>query len=380
MHPFVYQKMIGAVDPHAAPGDVVHVYDRSGRLFGRGLFNPSSQVVVRMLVHGDTATDDEFWCRRLQRAVELRRLLKLDAITNAYRLVHAEGDGLSGLVIERMADCLVLEFFSLGMFLRRRMLADMLSELLGPPAAGSGPAWRIVTRVDDLVARREQIPALAEPAAPQVVTIHEHGIRYRANLTGGHKTGFFCDQRDNRVRFARLCGGARVLDLCAYSGGFGLCAKRLGEAREVTAVELDEDAIGLLRENANLNQTRIDVVQADVFNYLRQLIGLGRQYDTAVLDPPKLARTRAEKDEALVKYNDLNFLAMQAVRPGGILLTCSCSGLVGWGEFIEVVERAAARCGRRLQLFERSGAAPDHPIALDCPESQYLKALWLRVH
>jgi 23S rRNA (cytosine1962-C5)-methyltransferase len=170
-----------------------------------------------------------------------------------------------------------------------------------------------------------------------------------------------------------------VLDLCCYTGAFSLCAKILGGAREVTGVDLDEAAIAVARENANLNQARIDFVYADAFTYMRQMQANGRQFDVVVLDPPKLVTYRQELDDGLRKYNDLNQLAVQMVRPGGVFLTCSCSGLVSPGLFTETVHRAALRAGRNLQLVDTTYAAPDHPIMLNCPESAYLKALWCRV-
>lgn len=374
--------MVHASDPAARPGDVVNVYDKRGALFGRGLFNPRSEIVVRMLTHDDRPIDDAFWKSRLADAVALRRTLRLDDVTDAYRLVHAEGDRLSGIVIERYADCLVAEVFALGMSDRAAMLLDRLGELLGPPTRLDRPdqtagAWRKVIRADDRAAALEGFK-LPDPP-PLRTTIREHGVRYRADLSGGHKTGFFCDQRENRLRFAQLCQDATVLDCCCYTGGFGLCAKIVGGAREVSAVDLDEAAVALARENANLNQARIDYVHADAFAYLRQMKANCRWFDAVVLDPPKLAATRRDVDDALRKYHDLNALASQVVRPGGILLTCSCSGAVDEATFSQTVHRAVRDSGRRLQRLATSGAAPDHPVADDCPESAYLKAQWFRV-
>ena len=384
-HPFIFQRMLRAADPAARPGDVVTIYDKYGQLFGRGLYNPASQITLRVLAYGDTPIDDAFWTKRLSQAVNLRRRLDLSATTDAYRLVHAEGDGLSGLIVERYADCLVFEVFSLGMFQRWQQFAPLLADALGPPTILDRPdqaasTWRTFIRADAQIEKIEGFRAPAVAAdAPQRLVIREHGVRYRVDIAGGHKTGFFCDQRDNRLRFARLCRDADVLDACCYTGGFGLCAKLLGGARSVTAIDLDEAAIALARENANLNQTRLDLAHADAFTYLRQMIANGRQFDAVVLDPPKLALSRHDYEDALRKYNDLNALVMQVVRPAGVLLTCSCSGLVGRDEFIETVHRAAHRCGRILQMFDQTGAGPDHPIMLNCPESSYLKALWLRV-
>lgn len=381
-HPFIYRRMLGSAHASATPGDVVNVYDRHGVLFGRGLYNPRSEIVVRMLAHGDVAIDDAFWHQRLADAVALRRALRLDHDNDAYRLVHAEGDRLSGLIVERYADCLVAEVFALGMQRRVRDLLATLADLLGTPTRLDRPQtaqdrWRLVVRADERAAKLEGFESETPP--PLRTTIREHGVRYNADLSGGHKTGFFCDQRDNRRRFAERCRDATVLDCCCYTGGFGLCAKVLGGARDVVSVDLDEEALKLARENANLNQTRIAHVHADAFQYLRQMYANGRSFDAVVLDPPRLALSRRTVEEALRKYHDLNLLACQVVRPGGVFLTCSCSGLVDGRTFLETVHRAARRVGRRLQRFATTGAAPDHPIADDCPETEYLKALWFRV-
>jgi 23S rRNA (cytosine1962-C5)-methyltransferase len=384
-HPFIYQRMIDGADRAAKAGDVVQIYDKTGLLFGRGLFNPDSQIALRVLTYGDAPIDDNFWRTTIHRAIELRHQLNLNAVTDAYRLIHAEGDGLSGLIVERYADTLVFEFFSLGMFQRREQLATSIAEALGPPTrldkpAGAAAKWRIVHRADERVEKMEgfRVPDAVASESSRTI-IQEHGIRYRVDMTGGHKTGFFCDQRDNRRRFANLCRDANVLDLCCYTGGFGLAAKILGDAKEVTSVDLDEAALVVAKENVNLNNARVSLVHSDAFIYLRQLIANSRTFDAVVLDPPKLAISREDVDDAMRKYYDLNSLAMQVVRPGGILLTCSCSGLVSPQMFTQTVHRASRYARRTLQVFDQSGAAADHPILLDCPESAYLKALWLRV-
>ncbi len=411
-HPFIYRKMVDAIDPRARPGDVVQVYDRAGRLFGRGLFNPDSQIAVRMLLFGVAPVDDAFWISRLQQALALRRGLGLDSITDAQRLVHAEGDGLSGLIVERYADVLVFELFSRGMYQRARTIAAWLTEMLGPPTCldrpqSARPEWLVVLRADERVQALEKfalkggVECFSVPAAapdgtppqdragakqprgvadpPESVVIREHGIRYRVNCVSGHKTGFFCDQRRNRRQFANLCRDASVLDLCCYTGGFGLAARLLGQARDVTGVDLDETALELAKVNANLNQTRIEHVHADAFTYGRQMLANGRKYGAVVLDPPKLAQRREDVDDALRKYHDLNRLACAVCEPGGFLLTCSCSGLVSREMFTRTALDAARRAGRRAQILRVSGADADHPVAPECPESEYLKALLLRI-
>lgn len=396
-HPLIYQRMIAEADPAARPGDVVNVYERGGAFFGRGLFNPRSQIALRMLAQGDVAIDDTFWRERLARAVALRTSLRLHEVTGAWRVVHAEGDGLPGLIVERYADCLVFELFSLGMFQRVELFARLLGELLGPPYSLDRPpqtdslasperpdpsakAWRVAVRADERIEQIEGFRASdAALSIDQPVTIREHGVRYRVDVAAGHKTGFFCDQRDNRRRFAVLCRDADVLDLCSYTGGFGLCAKVLGGAREVTSVDLDEAALEMAKKNANLNQVRVNHVHADAFTWLRQMIANKRQFDCVVCDPPKFAPTRDDVDDAERKYSDLNTLAMQVVRPGGVLLTCSCSGLVSMEKFTEIITGAARRVRQPVQLFDRTGAAADHPVMLGVPESEYLKALWCRM-
>ncbi len=386
MHPFIFRRMVGEVSPAAQPGDVVTVYDKAGQFLGRGLYNPQSQIVVRVLTRSRDAIDREFWRERLRQAIELRRRLGLfGETTDACRLVHAEADGLSGLVVERYADALVLEFFSLGMFQRRRELVRLLAELLGPPSVLDRPRlaaaeWHVVMRADEGIERVEGFTVPPEDQADRIpLIIREHGIRYRVDPARGHKTGFFCDQRDNRRRFASLCRDAEVLDVCCYTGGFGIAAKVLGDAAAVTAVDLDEAALALARENANLNQVRLNLVHSDAFNYLRQMIANHRQFGAVVVDPPKLAVRRSETETALKKYHDLNTLTLQVVRPGGILVTCSCSGLVSRDAFLDVVRGAARRAAKSVQVIGQTGAAPDHPVTFECPETEYLKVIWLRV-
>lgn len=385
-HPFIYQKMVRGADPSARPGDVVSVYDKSGAFFGRGLYNPRSQIVVRMLTHADAPIDDAFWRQRLSSAIELRRQLRLDEVTDAYRLVHAEGDGLSSLIVERYADALVFEVFSLGMFKLYEPLAGMLTELLGPPTRSDRPdraaeRWRTFLRADERIQSIEgfRLPRHTLAAGDERLVIREHGVRFRVDIRRGHKTGFFCDQRDNRSRLAALCRDANVLDLCCYTGGFSLYAKARGGAASVTGVDLDENAVAIARENANLNGVRIDFVHADAFTYVRQMLANRRQFDVVVLDPPKLVSSREEYDDGLRKYNDFNALAIQVVRRGGLFVTCSCSGLVSPIAFRETVSRAANRAGRMLQIFAEHGAGGDHPVMMNCPESAYLKTLWCRV-
>jgi len=220
-------------------------------------------------------------------------------------------------------------------------------------------------------------------SAPDKVRIREHGVRFEVDFAEGHKTGFFCDQRDNRRRFGQLAKGARVLDLCSYTGGFSINAA-LGGATEVTAVDLDEKAVAQGRRNANLNQVspnKLKWVHADAFAYARQMQKNGEQFDLVMCDPPKFVMTRepAGAAEGMRKYADLNTIAASLVKPGGLFVTCSCSGLVSLEDFEQVVIKGVHRLNRRLQLFDRTGPGIDHPVYSNCLESRYLKVLWARV-
>ncbi len=371
-HPWIYQKMVEKPSRKVPNGSVVDVVDRTGAWVGRGFWNGHSRISLRILTRDpNQAIDAEFFRRRIAQAISLRRhVLNLDAVTDAYRLVHSEGDQLSGLVVDRFGPVLVIEFFAAGMFRFR----EEILKALGEQFADSRFYWF----AEEHVQKQESFDC-REPPAPDAVVITEHGLRFRVAPGAKHKTGFFLDQRDNRRRLADLCSGRRVLDLCCNTGGFALYAKALGKAEEVIGLDLDEEALELARGNANLNQVRIRFVQSDLFPWLRDAITNGQRFDVVVLDPSKQTRSREELGEALKRYLDMNRLALQVVAPGGVFLTCSCTGLVREEEFLDVVRRAAWQAGRSVQVFHVSGAAGDHPWLLHVPESRYLKAVWCRV-
>jgi len=375
-HQFVYRKMVegpvGAAAPN--PGDIVRVVDRDGQKLGWALWNGRSQISLRFLSRQETPPGVEFWRRRIDLAVALRtKVLGLEYQTNAYRVVHAEGDGLSGLVVDRFDDVLSVQCVSLGMYQRVGPILALCADRLGTAHFRVG--------VDERVAMQEDFSGrpLASPHLPPRVTVTEHGIRYRIHFEEGHKTGFFCDQRDNRRELARFCGDRTVLDLCSYTGGFGLNALVRGGAREVTCVDLDEKAGSVARENGNANNVRLDVVHADAFGYARQMGVNSKTFGVVVLDPPKFIVSREEIAPGKRKYFDLNVLALKLVEPGGLLVTCSCSGLLDASEFLALLGAAARNAGRHVQLLTLAGAAADHPVALNALEGRYLKVAWLRV-
>jgi 23S rRNA (cytosine1962-C5)-methyltransferase len=371
-HPWVFQKMVEKPAARIPPGSVVDIVEKSGNWVGRGFYNGHSRIALRLLTaNEDEAIDADFFARKIAAAVGFRRdVLKLDEVTNAFRLVHSEADGLSGLVVDRFGDTLVVEFFAAGMFKQRAAILDALRTHF--------PGARFYYFAEEHVGKQESFDCRSpEPPPPDVIT--EHGLKFRVAPGTKHKTGFFVDQRDNRLALSRFCGGKRVLDICCNTGGFGVYAKAKGGAAEVVGLDLDEQAIDLARQNARLNGAQVRYIQADLFAWLRDVIPNGEQFDVVVLDPAKLTRDRESVDQALRKYCDMNRLAMQVVKPGGVLLTCSCTGLVGEADFLESVRRAAWQAGRALQVFDIRGAAADHPFLVHVPEGRYLKAVFGRV-
>ncbi len=392
LHPWLFRKRIEQIDRKAAAGDLVQVVEGDGHPMGFGLFNPNSEIPVRMMSRGDDPPREEFWKERLAAAVALRKeFLKLDEVTDAYRVVHAEGDGLSGLMIDRFGDVLSAEAFGLGIWERGVALLEMLGPLMGTKH------WILQTGPATTAQEGFSADAIKSPELPQRVTIQEFGTRFRVDMTDGHKTGFFCDQRDNRRLLANYCKGKTVLDLCCYTGGFAIQAKKLGEAADVTAVDIDEAPLQLAKENANLNQVRVKFAQADVFAYMRDMLAARRTFDVVVLDPPKLIRNRDEIEIGTRKHFDLNRLAMQLVAPGGLMLTCTCAGLLPKDEFVRLLHSAARQAGpeipgtatapgghnrhayREMQILQHTGAASDHPIHTHFPEGEYLQAVWMRL-
>jgi 23S rRNA (cytosine1962-C5)-methyltransferase len=371
-HPWIFQKMVEKPATRLSNGSVVDIVDRDGQWVGRGFYNGHSRISLRVLTTDPKeVVDDSFFARRLARAIELRRdWLGLDEMTDAYRLAHSEGDGLSGLVVDRFGTTLVLEFFAAGMFRFRTAIMEALTAFY--------PGSRFYWFAEEHVQKQESFDCRPpEPPSSEVIT--ENGVRFRVAPGTKHKTGFFLDQRENRRRLAGFCKGRRVLDLCSNTGGFAVYAKTLGGAEEVIGVDLDEEALDMARSNANLNQARIRFVQADLFTWLRDILPSGQRFDVVVLDPAKQTRDREEIDYALKRYLDMNRLALQAVAPGGILLTCSCTGLISESDFLESLRRAAWQAGRTLQIIGITGAAPDHPYLVHVPEGRYLKAVYCRV-
>jgi 23S rRNA (cytosine1962-C5)-methyltransferase len=370
-HPWLFQKLVEKPAVRPKPGSIVDVVGVDGEWIGRGFYNGHSRIAVRILeTNPDVQVDAAWFAAKIGEAVRLRRdVLKLDDVSDAWRVVHSEGDGLSGLVVDRYADLLVVEYFSAGMFRHREWIYDALRQHF--------PGCRFHAFADEHVQKQESFDFRgSEPAAPAVIT--EHGVKFRADPAGAHKTGFFADQRENREWLSHQCAGKRVLDLCCNTGGFAVYAAVRG-AQEVVGIDIDEAVIDIAKGNARLNNVRPRFVQADIFPWLRDAANNGDAFDVVILDPAKMTRDREQVIPALKKYLDMNKLALGVVKPGGLLATFSCTGLVSEEQFLDMLRRAAFYAGRTVQVLKIAGAGADHPFLAQVPESRYLKAVFCRV-
>jgi 23S rRNA (cytosine1962-C5)-methyltransferase len=377
-HVHVYRKMCRPTK--LPPGTWVRVVDRDGAEAGFGIYNPMSQIGLRMVSEDPARPPDDDWlAAALATAVTRRRRLGIPDQTDAWRAVNAEGDGLSGLIVDVFGPHAVVELFSAGWYRRlKALLPAVRRAVFGPDA----PADRhqVFVRADADTEKAEgfrvrDFAAAQLPDDAMRVIVREGRSRFHVDLRRGHKTGYFCDQRDNRARVAALARDRRMLDVCCYTGGFGIRALVEGEARHVTAIDLDESAVDLTRTNADLNRVadRLDARHADAFPAMRELAAAGERFDLIVLDPPKFARGKREIDAGLTRYRDLNRFALPLLARDGLLVTCSCSGAISEGAFHTAIRRASNDAGIPLTFLDTHGAAPDHPVAASFPEGRYLK-------
>ncbi len=373
-HPWIFSNEIERIDGIPAPGDAVLVYGPRGELLGTAYYNPRSLIAARLLSRQRQDIDGvDFFRSRLAAAIDYRRRLYGDL--DALRLVHGEGDGLPGLVVDRFGDVLSVQLLTLGMDRRREVIVQALLELLHPAA--------VVARNDVAVRELEGLPLhveLLHGELPAEVVVEEHGLRFRVDVAGGQKTGHFLDQKENHLALRGRVEGERVLDLFCYSGSWSLHAARFG-ARSVTGVDVSAGAVALAEENARRNglQEICSFVKADAFDLLRTQQQAGERYGAVVLDPPAFVKSRKKLPEAIRGYLTVNRRAMELVAPGGYLFTCSCSHHLQREDFFALLRQAAAQAGRAARLVELRGQAPDHPVLLACPETDYLKCAVLQL-
>ncbi|GAB4324818.1 MAG: 23S rRNA (cytosine(1962)-C(5))-methyltransferase RlmI [Candidatus Zixiibacteriota bacterium] len=377
-HPWVFSGAIQRVHGNPQAGDIVEVRESDNRFVAYGYYNPKSQIVVRLLSWDQSEIiTEEWWIRRLSESLGRRRSLIDSGVTNAVRLVHAEADRLPGLIVDTFDNLLVLQAQTAGIDRVKPLIIKHLQDTLAPSS--------ILERTDPQARSLEGLPPargpLEGPNPPMTVTIEEYGRKFLVDVLRGQKTGFYLDQRENRRIVADYAGDREVLDCFAYTGGFTVHAMGKG-ARAITCIESSAPSMQLLRQNVDLNcrsQSPIELICDNAFERLRKFRDGGRQFDLVILDPPKLAPTRAHVDKALRSYKDLNLLAMKVLRPDGILATFSCSSAVNPGRFQNAVAWAALDAGRDVQVIQRLGQPSDHPVLLSFPESEYLKGLICRV-
>ncbi len=378
-HPWVFSGAIKRIEGSPDAGDVVDLVASDGEFIARGLYNPHSNIKVRLYAWDEDAElQEDFWSVRLDSALALRRQLfpGADAET-AYRAVFSEADGLSGLIVDRYGDFLLVQFTSLAIWHRRELFTRMLGEKCHPQGMWIRTEKGI--RESEGLELADGLLTGSEPPRPLV--INEHGVRFGVDVVTGQKTGTFLDQRDNRAAVAGYVAGRRVLDLFCYAGGFGIAALKLGDAKSVVAADVSESALQTAQANAERNGVadRIGFQKSNAYDMLEQLAQRGERFQTVILDPPKMTRHRAGVTKALRGYHSLNRLAVDLLEPGGILVSCSCSGLVSREEFAHMLAEVSLRSDRAIQFLEIRGQAPDHPISAHCPETSYLKCFICRV-
>ncbi|WP_373650239.1 class I SAM-dependent rRNA methyltransferase [Schlesneria sp. DSM 10557] len=378
-HPWVFQGAIDRIEGNPAPGDAVALTAHDGQFIAWGLFNPISKIAVRLYSWDEAYTlTESFWRQRVTDAVEMRKVLfPQQGPQDASRQIYSEADGLSGLTVDRYGGWLMVQLTSLALANHKEVILDSLRETLQPEG--------IWLRTEKGIRAAEGLELtdglLWGQSPPRPIFIAEHGVRYGIDVAEGQKTGFFLDQRDNRRRIADFVRDKRVLDVCCYTGGFGLNCLVNGGAAEVTAVDASEAALTQARSNAELNGVadRLKTVKQDAFKSLEEFHSKQETFDTVVLDPPKLARNRQGIDAALRGYYSLNRFALGLINPGGFFVTCSCSGHISHEMFADMLSQSALHADRRLQVLEVRGPAADHPASIHCLETNYLKCYLCRV-
>jgi 23S rRNA (cytosine1962-C5)-methyltransferase len=418
-HPWVLASAVDRVEPTSVAdehlldidGQPVDLINEKGRFIARGFYNSQSRIRVRLYTWlAEEPLDQAFFRKKLEEAIDLRRQIGYEVADSrtdtATRLVFSEADGISGLVVDRYGDCLVVQPTALGIAQRLEPIVDILQELLQPRA--------VVLRLDKATAQLEGLNAgdgehhragdsplvgegamvrqrTVEPLASNIpfpdghvwgelsagpLVIREHGLAYEVDLHVGQKTGLYLDQRENRMAGAKYLRGKRVLDMFCYTGGFAMTAAALGGAKEVLGIDGSKRAIAQAVRNAEINGLlNVRFECGDGFKALDKLIEQGEKFDAVILDPPKFARGRGGAKQALMAYHRLNRAAVELLVGGGILLTCSCTGGVSREDFLLMLSGVAQKSRREMRVIEQRGAAPDHPIGATCLETEYLKCM-----
>jgi 23S rRNA (cytosine1962-C5)-methyltransferase len=372
-HPWIFSGAIQQVNGDIAPGGTVDLLSSDRQFLAQAAYSPLSQIRARVWTFEEEPVDTDFLRRRIRSSIQSREVWSLRRDTDSYRLIYAESDNTPGLIVDRYGDVLILQSLTTGIEFWKETIADLLLAETG--------LTTIYERSDADVRELEGLVpqvGLLRGILPQLpVTIHENNLIFNVNFTAGHKTGFYLDQRRNRLRVRQLAKDKDVLDCFCYTGGFSVNALS-GGAKSVLSVDSSSDALALCRENVSLNQLpaeRHTTLEGDVFHLLRKFRDEGRSFDMIILDPPKFAPTAAQAEKAARGYKDINLFAFKLLRPGGLLVTFSCSGGVDAALFQKIIAGAALDAGVNAQIVESLSQAVDHPVALNFPEGAYLKGL-----
>lgn len=379
-HPWIFA---GAIHSERGPEDaaIAELVDGEGTRMASGFYSKSSQIRLRALTFGDDVLDENTIANRITNAIARRRAIFEDGSTNCARIVHAEGDDLSSLIVDRYDDVLVVEIANRGVEQLKPLIVDVLQRELKPRAIYFKNDLPL-RKTEGLSTTDEFMECGSEAAASQAATSSPHsivlesGLKFNVDPEEGQKTGFFLDQRENRRMARELANGKRVLNLFSYTGGFGVYAAA-GGASSVTNVDISARAIEVARENHALNGLDAQFTVADAFQYVRQS---KEQFDFLVCDPPAFAKSRNEVERAARGYKDVNLFAMRMIAAGGLMMTFSCSGHMPIDLFQKVIFAAALDAGRRVSFVRRLTAGPDHPVSIYCPEGEYLKGFLLEIH
>lgn len=370
-HPWIFRSDIIDVRGNANPGDVVDVVSFKGRFLGKAMFNPKSQITLRLFTHHDEPINRDFFAKRIQQAWNYRKLV---ADTESCRVIFAESDLLPGLIVDKFSDVLVLQSLALGIERHKDTIVDLLREIV----PHRGMYERNDVPVRDLEGLPQEKGFLSEPF-DTTVEMRENGIKFLVDVENGQKTGFFLDQKENRAALKPFVKGKTVLDCFTHTGSFALHAAAY-EAASVTGIDISDHAVACATQNAQLNGFQNVTFQAEnAFDTLRRSADEGITYDTIILDPPAFTKTRSAIEGAVRGYKEINLRAMKMLTSGGFLITCSCSHHISTGHFMEILQSAAIDAKRDIRLVEYRSQAKDHPILLASAETQYIKCAILQV-
>ncbi|MBQ4265588.1 MAG: class I SAM-dependent rRNA methyltransferase [Clostridia bacterium] len=372
-HPWVYGNEIERVEGEITDGELVTVVDFRGRYMGTGFYNSRSLITVRLLTHRSEEITDELIAARVKAACDYRRFVMRRPGTDSCRLIYGEADRLPGVIADRFGDVIVLQVLALGMEKYTQVIADALVACERPKC--------LLLHNDDAIRRKEGMECFTKVLhgeLPLETIIHENGIKLAVDVKGGQKTGYFLDQKDNHLFVRQFCRDARVLDCFSYIGGFALNAVA-GGAKEVTAVDISESAVELIRRNAELNDMQVNTVCANCFDFLRAQVKEKQKYDVIVLDPPAFTKAHANMANACRGYKEIALSAMRMLPAGGVLATHSCSYHMPEDVFVNTVLSAAQDLHRQVRVITLRRQDIDHPVLAGYPESHYLKSLWLQM-